>query len=140
MLITEGHVNSYIRRLYQKERSTATVKKYGAIVRGFVGYAHGRPLTRELVIEWKRSLDTLAPKTVNVYIAAVNGFLSGLGQGELRLTMLKIQEEVYRRDEGHLQIDFSNCLHCKTCRIKCPFGNIDWTFPQGGDGPRYTRM
>ena len=19
-------------------------------------------------------------------------------------------------------------------------GNIDWTFPQGGDGPRYTRM
>ena len=48
--------------------------------------------------------------------------------------------EVYRRDEGHLQIDFSNCLHCKTCRIKCPYGNIDWTFPQGGDGPRYTRM
>ena len=48
--------------------------------------------------------------------------------------------EVYRRDEGHLQIDFSNCLHCKTCRIKCPYGNVDWTFPQGGDGPRYTRM
>lgn len=48
--------------------------------------------------------------------------------------------EVYRRDEGRLQIDFSNCMHCKTCRIKCPYGNIDWTFPQGGDGPRYTRM
>ena len=51
--------------------------------------------------------------------------------------------EVYRRDEaegGRLQIDFSNCLHCKTCRIKCPYGNVEWTFPQGGDGPRYTRM
>ncbi len=48
--------------------------------------------------------------------------------------------EVYRRDEGRLVIDFSNCLHCKTCRIKCPYGNVDWTFPQGGDGPRYTRM
>lgn len=48
--------------------------------------------------------------------------------------------EVYRRDEGRLQIDFSNCLHCKTCRIKCPYGNVDWEFPQGGDGPRYTRM
>ena len=48
--------------------------------------------------------------------------------------------EVYRRDEGKLQIDFSNCLHCKTCKIKCPMENIDWTFPQGGDGPRYTRM
>lgn len=48
--------------------------------------------------------------------------------------------EVYRRDEGRLQIDFSNCLHCKTCQIKCPCDNIEWTFPQGGDGPRYTRM
>ncbi len=48
--------------------------------------------------------------------------------------------EVYRRDEGRLQVDFSNCMHCKTCRIKCPYGNIDWTFPQGGDGPRYTGM
>ena len=48
--------------------------------------------------------------------------------------------EVYRMEDGKLEIDFSNCLHCKTCRIKCPMGNIDWTFPQGGDGPRYTRM
>ena len=48
--------------------------------------------------------------------------------------------EVYIREGERLQVDFSNCLHCKTCRIKCPKGNIDWTFPQGGDGPRYTRM
>lgn len=52
--------------------------------------------------------------------------------------------EVYRRESdettGAPTIDFSNCLHCKTCRIKCPMGNIEWTFPQGGDGPRYTRM
>jgi electron-transferring-flavoprotein dehydrogenase len=48
--------------------------------------------------------------------------------------------EVYRLEDGELEIDFSNCLHCKTCRIKCPMKNIDWTFPQGGDGPRYTRM
>ena len=48
--------------------------------------------------------------------------------------------EVYRREDGKLQVDFSNCLHCKTCRIKCPMENVDWTFPQGGDGPRYTRM
>lgn len=45
--------------------------------------------------------------------------------------------EVYRRDEGKLRIDFSNCLHCKTCKVKCPYENVAWTFPQGGDGPRY---
>ena len=48
--------------------------------------------------------------------------------------------EVYRLEDGHIHVDFSNCLHCKTCQIKDPYQNIQWTFPQGGDGPRYTRM
>ena len=48
--------------------------------------------------------------------------------------------EVYRLEEGRIHVDFSNCLHCKTCQIKDPYQNIQWTFPQGGDGPRYTRM
>lgn len=34
----------------------------------------------------------------------------------------------------------SNCLHCKTCQIKCPFDNIRWTVPEGGGGPRYKHM
>jgi electron-transferring-flavoprotein dehydrogenase len=34
----------------------------------------------------------------------------------------------------------SNCFHCKTCQRKCPFDNIRWTVPEGGGGPRYTRM
>ncbi|MCX6873837.1 MAG: electron-transfer flavoprotein:ubiquinone oxidoreductase [Verrucomicrobia bacterium] len=48
--------------------------------------------------------------------------------------------EVYRLEDGHIHLDFSNCLHCKTCQIKDPYQNIEWTLPQGGDGPRYTRM
>ncbi len=34
----------------------------------------------------------------------------------------------------------SNCFHCKTCQRKCPFDNIRWTVPEGGGGPRYSRM
>ncbi len=48
--------------------------------------------------------------------------------------------EVYRLEDGVIHVDFSNCLHCKTCQIKDPYQNIEWTFPQGGEGPRYTRM
>ncbi|MNS68027.1 Electron transfer flavoprotein-ubiquinone oxidoreductase [compost metagenome] len=36
-----------------------------------------------------------------------------------------------------LQINYTNCIHCKTCDIKCPFENIDWTVPEGGGGPQY---
>ena len=38
------------------------------------------------------------------------------------------------------QINFQNCVHCKTCDIKDPSQNINWTVPQGGDGPNYPNM
>ena len=46
------------------------------------------------------------------------------------------------RDEGipRLQINAANCVHCKACDIKDPTQNIDWTVPQGGDGPNYPNM
>ena len=37
-------------------------------------------------------------------------------------------------------INFQNCVHCKTCDIKDPMQNIEWTVPQGGDGPNYPNM
>jgi electron-transferring-flavoprotein dehydrogenase len=37
-----------------------------------------------------------------------------------------------------LKINFTNCLHCKTCDIKDPYGNITWIPPEGGGGPKYT--
>ena len=38
------------------------------------------------------------------------------------------------------QINFQNCVHCKTCDIKDPSQNITWTVPQGSDGPNYPNM
>ncbi|KAI9168461.1 hypothetical protein H9P43_007833 [Blastocladiella emersonii ATCC 22665] len=35
------------------------------------------------------------------------------------------------------QINFQNCVHCKTCDIKDPSQNIDWTTPEGAGGPTY---
>ena len=39
-----------------------------------------------------------------------------------------------------LQINAQNCIHCKTCDIKCPSQNINWVTPQGGEGPAYDGM
>ncbi|MGQ0610864.1 MAG: electron transfer flavoprotein-ubiquinone oxidoreductase [Paracoccaceae bacterium] len=38
------------------------------------------------------------------------------------------------------QINFQNCVHCKTCDIKDPSQNITWTTPMGGGGPNYPNM
>ncbi|WP_417678203.1 4Fe-4S dicluster domain-containing protein [Pseudodonghicola sp.] len=42
--------------------------------------------------------------------------------------------------EPRFVINFQNCVHCKTCDIKDPSQNINWTTPQGGDGPNYPNM
>jgi electron-transferring-flavoprotein dehydrogenase len=37
-------------------------------------------------------------------------------------------------------INAQNCVHCKTCDIKDPDGNITWVPPEGGGGPNYSGM
>jgi electron-transferring-flavoprotein dehydrogenase len=39
-----------------------------------------------------------------------------------------------------LQINASNCVHCKTCDVMDPYQIIDWVPPEGGGGPNYGRM
>ena len=47
--------------------------------------------------------------------------------------------EAVETDAGHhrLQINAQNCVHCKTCSIKDPTENIEWSTPEGGGGPVY---
>ncbi|MFH1539776.1 MAG: electron transfer flavoprotein-ubiquinone oxidoreductase [bacterium] len=43
-------------------------------------------------------------------------------------------------NEVRLKINFSNCVHCKTCDIKDPYGIITWVCPEGGGGPSYNLL
>lgn len=51
-----------------------------------------------------------------------------------------VYELVEKNNEIELQINAQNCLHCKTCDIKDPCQNIQWTPPEGGGGPNYPNM
>lgn len=39
-----------------------------------------------------------------------------------------------------LQLNFSNCVHCKTCDIADPYAIITWVTPEGGGGPNYNLL
>ncbi len=53
-----------------------------------------------------------------------------------------VYEMVEDGGEGRkkLQINFSNCVHCKTCDIMDPYQIINWVTPEGGGGPDYKGM
>jgi electron-transferring-flavoprotein dehydrogenase len=48
--------------------------------------------------------------------------------------------QVYRWNGEQIVLSPSNCLHCMTCAVKCPLGNIEWLPPEGGEGPRFAQM
>jgi electron-transferring-flavoprotein dehydrogenase len=50
--------------------------------------------------------------------------------------------EIIREPDGtpRLQINASNCVHCKTCDIMDPYAVITWVPPEGGGGPQYNGM
>ena len=59
---------------------------------------------------------------------------------EARFCPSGVYEYVENQGKTRLQINAQNCIHCKTCDIKDPTQNIDWTVPEGGGGPNYPNM
>jgi electron-transferring-flavoprotein dehydrogenase len=50
---------------------------------------------------------------------------------------MEIKPESGRRE---LKINFSNCVHCKTCDVADPYQIINWVTPEGSGGPNYKGM
>jgi electron-transferring-flavoprotein dehydrogenase len=58
----------------------------------------------------------------------------------LRFCPANVYEIVHGTDGPRLQINASNCVHCKTCDVMDPYQVITWVPPEGGGGPRYEGM
>ena len=58
-----------------------------------------------------------------------------------RFCPANVYEIVHEQDgTPRLQINASNCVHCKTCDIMDPYQVITWVPPEGGGGPQYNGM
>ena len=57
-----------------------------------------------------------------------------------RFCPANVYEIIRDADGTRLQINASNCVHCKTCDIMDPYQVITWVPPEGGGGPQYNGM
>ena len=58
----------------------------------------------------------------------------------LRFCPANVYEIVPEAGGPRLQVNASNCVHCKTCDIMDPYQVITWVPPEGGGGPQYNGM
>ena len=103
MKITEADLIRFEDRLKDEEKSEATVEKYLRDIRFFKAYLGEREITKENVIHYKEYLKThYAPASSNSMLVALNCFLRFLGLAECTVRLLKLQRQIFCREEKEL--------------------------------------
>jgi len=101
--ITAKLLSEYEKKLWNDEKSTATVDKYLRDARYFAAYAKGGEISRKTVLGYKAELlERLAPTSANSVLAALNTFFKFAGWQDLSVKQIKVQKKIYRSAEKEL--------------------------------------
>ena len=94
-------IEQFRQHLVRQERSIATVEKYIRVTRGFLAFIDGKELSKDLTMQYKEALvrSGYAVRSINSMLAAVNSFLEFMNRRECRVKTIKLQKEVYCRED-----------------------------------------
>ena len=103
-ILSAKQLAAYDACLRADERAPGTREKYLRALRAFLVWLDGRPITKELVHQWKEELQArgYAPVTVNSMLSALNGLFRFLGWEECRVKFLKVQRRLFREERRDL--------------------------------------
>ena len=79
--MTDERIAEYLKALENEERAAATIEKYRRALLSFAAFLSGAAVTQEMIRLWKDDLRAshYAPSTINVCLAALNGFFRFCG-------------------------------------------------------------
>lgn len=102
--MTSELIRNYRQFLIREEKSTATVEKYLRDVCAFTDYAAGAPVSKEVVMAYKKHLQVkgYAVRSINSMLASINSFLAFMGWTDCRVKTIKLQKQVYCAEEKEL--------------------------------------
>ncbi len=97
MILDEERLQWFAEQLREDEKSRKTVEKYYRDGKKLMAYAAGRPLSKDLIMEYKEYLRRhgYAPRSINSMLASVNSLLHYLELESLRVKNVRIQRSVY---------------------------------------------
>lgn len=102
--ITMDCVERYISYLKGEEKSGATIEKYIRDIKSFLNFINDRPVTKEIIIEYKQSLieKNYAIRSINSMITSVNCFMNFMGFADCKVKTMKKQREIFCAEEKEL--------------------------------------
>ena len=119
-ILTLKKIDAYTQYLHAEERAAATIEKYSHDILAFAAWLEDKPVTKEIVAQWKERLlteENCSPATVNAKLSALHGLLRFLGWEECKVKFVKVQKRTFRdasrdlsRDEYQRLVDTARRL------------------------------
>ena len=104
--LSEESILAFRDNLILEEKSTYTTEKYLRDVCAFFHFAGAKPVTKELVMDYKKALvgAGYAVCSVNSMLGSINSLLSFLGWINCKVKNLRIQQQTYCVEEKEVLI------------------------------------
>ena len=101
--IQETAICRFGRELFEQEKAKKTIERYQHQLRAFARWVEGRTVTKEMTVRYKQWLmERYSPASVNVTLAALNGFFKFMGWQECRVRPVRVQRRHYAEPSREL--------------------------------------
>ncbi len=102
--ITKDDIRGFSQHLEHDEKSQATIDKYHRDVMAFWAVVGGEPLTKEIVMAYKKHLieQSYAVSSINSMLASVNAFLEYLDLRKYKVKNIRTQRQTYCSEDKEL--------------------------------------
>lgn len=96
-------IQQFEKHLITEEKSAATIEKYRRDIHCFYAFLSDRPISKEETIAYKEHLEkNYAPASINSMLVALNSFLQFIGLSDCCVKLLKIQRQIFCREDKEL--------------------------------------
>ncbi len=106
-ILTQKVLDCFNQHLIENERSNVTIEKYNRDIKKLIVFLDGREVTKELVIAYKKYLidNRYSENSTNSMLASINSLFVFLGWNDCRIKLLKLQKQIFCREEKELTKD-----------------------------------
>lgn len=111
-IITKEKIEQFRKYLLCEEKSGATIEKYIRDTKVFFNWCGSREIRKEDVIAYKEQIKgSYMLTSVNSMLSSINSFFGFCGWHELRVKTMKMQKQIFAREEKELtKVEYQRLL------------------------------